>query len=81
VLTGEKLNEIGARLEYTPCKSLKVRRRAQDNGLSKSSAATAAKLLQLRPYKATVHALQPRVPVNGTEGQSLQNESLVPKKS
>jgi hypothetical protein len=43
--------------------------------MSKRSAATATKMLQLRPYKATaVGALQPRVPVNTTEGQSLQNE-------
>jgi hypothetical protein len=55
----EKLDDIGARLEHTPRKSLK--RLAQDNGASKSSARTAKQLPKLRPYKTTViHALQPR---------------------
>jgi DeoR/GlpR family transcriptional regulator of sugar metabolism len=36
VLTEEKLDDIGARLEHTPRKSLK--RLAQETGVSKSSA-------------------------------------------
>jgi hypothetical protein len=49
VLTDEKLDDTGARLEHAPRKSLK--RLAQDTGVSKSSAKTATKLLNLRPYK------------------------------
>jgi response regulator of citrate/malate metabolism len=49
VLTEEKLDDIGARLEYTPRKSLK--RLAQETGLSKSSARRAAQFLKLRTYK------------------------------
>jgi transposase len=48
VLTEEKLDDIGARLEHTPTKSLK--RLAQETGVSKSSARTARKLLKIRPY-------------------------------
>jgi hypothetical protein len=63
VLTEEKLDGTGAGLEHTPQKSL--RRLAQETGISKSSRAKATKLLQLRPYKATVvHALQPRDSAN-----------------
>jgi hypothetical protein len=51
VLTEEKLDEIGARLEHTPHKSLRCL--AQEMGISKSSAATATKLLKLRPYEVT----------------------------
>jgi hypothetical protein len=61
VLTEEKLDDIGARLELTPRKSLK--RLAQETGVSKSSARRATQFLKLRPYKTTViHALQPRDP-------------------
>jgi transposase len=52
VLTGEKLDDIGARLEHTPSKSLK--RLAQETRVSKSSARRATLLLKLRPYKTTV---------------------------
>jgi transposase len=52
VLTEEKLDDIGARLEHTPTKSLK--HLAQETGVSKSSARTAIQLLKVRPYKATV---------------------------
>jgi response regulator of citrate/malate metabolism len=52
VLTKEKLDDIGARLEHTPRKSLK--HLAQDTGVSKSSARRARELLWLRPYKTTV---------------------------
>jgi hypothetical protein len=52
VLTEEKLDAIGARLEPTPRKSLK--RLAQETGLSKPNARRAAQLLKLRPYKTTV---------------------------
>jgi hypothetical protein len=57
VLTEEKLDDTGARLEHTPRKSLK--RLAQETGVSKSSARMATVLLKLRPYKITViHVLQ-----------------------
>jgi transposase len=52
ILTGEKLENIRARLQHTPTKSLK--RVAQDNEVSHSSARTATKLAKLRPYKTTV---------------------------
>jgi hypothetical protein len=52
VLTEEKLDHIGARLEHTPRKSLG--RLAQETGVSNSSARTATQLLKLRPYK--IHA-------------------------
>jgi response regulator of citrate/malate metabolism len=52
VLTEEKLDDIGARLEHTPRKSLK--RLAQETGVSKSSARKTTQLLKLRPCKATV---------------------------
>jgi hypothetical protein len=51
VLTEEKLDDIGARLENSPRKSLK--RLAQEAGVSKSSARNATKLLILKPYKCT----------------------------
>jgi transposase len=51
VLTEEKLDEIGARLEHAPRKSLK--HLAQETGVSKSSARTAIQLLKLKPYKTT----------------------------
>lgn len=63
VLTEEKLDEVGARLEHTPQKSL--RRLAQEVNISKSAAFVATKLLKLKPYKVTVvHALQPQDPVS-----------------
>jgi hypothetical protein len=52
VLTEEKLDDTGAKLEHTPRKLLK--RLAQDTGVSKSSARMAIQLLMLRPYKTTV---------------------------
>jgi transposase len=61
VLTEEKLDDIGARLQHTPRKSLK--RLAQETGVSKSSARIETRFLKLRPSKTTViHALQPRNP-------------------
>jgi hypothetical protein len=52
------LDDIAARIEHTPRKSLKSL--TQETGVSKSSARRAKKLLKLRPYKTTViHALQP----------------------
>jgi hypothetical protein len=42
VLTEEKLDDIGARFEHPPRKSLK--RLAQETGVSKSSARTATQL-------------------------------------
>jgi hypothetical protein len=50
--------------------------------MSKSSAAIATKLLQLRPYKAIlVHASQPRDPANRIEGHCLQKTTPIQKKS
>jgi hypothetical protein len=56
VLTEEKLDDIEARFEHTPRKSLK--RLAQETGVSKSSARTATQLLKLGPYKTAIHVLQ-----------------------
>jgi hypothetical protein len=59
VLAEENLDDIGARLEHTPRKSLK--RLAQQTRVSKSSVRTATQLLKLGAYKTTViHTLQPR---------------------
>jgi hypothetical protein len=56
VLTEEKLDVIGARLEHTPKKSLQ--HITQETGVSKSSGRRETKLLKLRSYKATIiHAL------------------------
>jgi hypothetical protein len=52
VITEEKLNDIGARLEHTPRESQK--RLAQESGVSKSNAGTGTQLLKLELYKATV---------------------------
>jgi hypothetical protein len=52
VLIEENLDDIGARHEHAPRKSLK--HLAQVTGVSKSSARKATLLLKLRPYKATV---------------------------
>jgi hypothetical protein len=52
VLTEEKSDDIGARLEHTPRKSLK--HLAQRTGVLKSSARMATQFLKLRPYKTTV---------------------------
>ena len=52
VLTEEKLDEIGFRLEQSPQKSL--RRLAQQVGVSKSSVQLATKLLKLKPYKTRI---------------------------
>jgi hypothetical protein len=52
VLTEEKSNDIGARLEHPPKKSLK--RLTQETGVSKCTVRTATKLLTIRPYKTTV---------------------------
>jgi hypothetical protein len=52
VITEKIPDEIRARLEHTPQKSL--RRLAQETGISKSPTAKAMKLLKLRPFKATV---------------------------
>jgi transposase len=52
VRTEEKLDDIGARLEHTPRKSLKCL--VLETGVSVSSARTATQLLKLRPYKTTV---------------------------
>jgi hypothetical protein len=63
VLTEEKLDEIGARLEHSPQKSLRLI--AQETGISKTSARTATILLKLKPNEtAVVHELQPCDPAN-----------------
>jgi hypothetical protein len=63
VLTEGKLDDIGARLEHTPIKSLKCL--AQEIGVSKSSTRRATQLLKLRPYKTAVNlVLQRRDPVS-----------------
>lgn len=59
VLTEEKLDEIGQKLEQSPRKSLS--RLSQETGVSQFSAWKATKLLKLKPYKITVvQELQPR---------------------
>jgi hypothetical protein len=63
VLTEEKLDGIGAKLDHTPRKSMK--RLVQETGVSKSSARRVTQLLNLRPYKTTViHAFQPCDPAS-----------------
>jgi hypothetical protein len=51
LLTEEKLNEIGARLQHTPQKSLRCL--TQEPSISKSVIALSTKLLKLHQYKAT----------------------------
>jgi hypothetical protein len=64
VLTEEKLDDIEARLEHTPRKSLQCL--AQEIEVSKSSARTATQLLKLGAYETTViQALQPAVELSG----------------
>jgi hypothetical protein len=63
VIAAEKVDDIGARLEHTPRKSLE--RLAQETGVPKSSARIGTQLLKLRPYKTVViHDLQPRDPAS-----------------
>jgi transposase len=63
VLTEEKLDEIGARLEHSPRKSLRLI--AQETGISKTSARTATILLKLKPNETrAVHEVQPHDPAN-----------------
>jgi hypothetical protein len=63
VLTEEKLDDIGARLEHTLRKSLKCL--DQETGVSKYSTRMAAELLKLRACKSTViHALKPYDPAS-----------------
>jgi hypothetical protein len=52
VLTEDKADDMGAKIEHTPRKSLK--RLGQETGVSKPSARTATQLLKLRPYITTV---------------------------
>jgi hypothetical protein len=76
VLTEEKLDEIGARLEHKPRKSLKCP--AQGTKVSKSSARTATQLLKLRPYTTTViRALQPRDPASRVRFRSSLLQSVI----
>jgi hypothetical protein len=77
VLTEGKLDDIGARLEHTPRKSLK--RQAPETGVSKSSGARRTiQLLKLRPYETTViHALQLRDPSNRVHFYSVSEDNLI----
>jgi hypothetical protein len=52
VLTEEKLDDVGARLEHIPRKSLQ--RLTPEIGVSESSAGTATQLLKLKLYETTV---------------------------
>jgi transposase len=52
VLTEEKFDAIGPRLEHTPRKITEMSN--PRNGVSKSSARMTIELLKLRPYKTTV---------------------------
>jgi hypothetical protein len=73
VLTEEKLDDIGARLEHAHRKPLKCL--AQETGVSKSSSTMVTQLLKLRPCK--MHALQPHDPVNRVHFCSLLLQSVV----
>jgi hypothetical protein len=75
VLTDENLDYIGARLEHTPRKSLKLL--AQETGVSKSSAREATQLLKHRPRKTAIHALQPRDPTSRVHFCSWFLQSVV----
>jgi hypothetical protein len=76
VLTEEKVDDIGARLEHAPRESLK--RLAQETGASKFSARMATQLLKLRPYKTTViHALQLRNPIHRVHFCSWFLQSII----
>jgi hypothetical protein len=69
------VDDLGARLERTPRKSLN--RLPQDTGVSKSSATTATQFLKLRPYKtAVIHASQPRDPAVGFYSLSSKVRSI-----
>ncbi|KAJ4428890.1 hypothetical protein ANN_25883 [Periplaneta americana] len=71
VLTEEKLDEVGARLEHSPRKSL--RRLAQEVNISKTSAFVATKLLKLKPYRLTVvHALRSQDPRDGATSHTAR---------
>jgi hypothetical protein len=75
VLTEEKLDEIGARLEHSPRKSFRLI--AQETGISKTSARTAAMLLKLKPNETTtVHELQPHDPAN--RGMHVGKQGAIP---
>ncbi|KAJ4451644.1 hypothetical protein ANN_03113 [Periplaneta americana] len=75
----EKLDEVGARLEHSPHKSLQ--RLAQDVNISMTSAFVATKLLKLKPYRVTVvHALQPQDPVVALRARQSHEEHHDPSK-
>jgi hypothetical protein len=76
VLNDEKLDDIGARLEHIPRKSLKCL--AQESGVSKSNARRTTQLLKLRPYKTTViNTLQQRNPVSRVHFYSWFLQSVI----
>jgi response regulator of citrate/malate metabolism len=79
VLTEEKLDEIGARLEHRPRKSLKCL--AQETGVSKSSARRSTQFLKLKRYKTTViHTLQPRNPAVAVGFYSVLSKLILTRK-
>jgi hypothetical protein len=58
VLTDQKLEDIRARLEISPRKSL--RRLSQETDVSVGSASKATKLIKFRPHRVrVVHAFKP----------------------
>ncbi|KAJ4447010.1 hypothetical protein ANN_08998 [Periplaneta americana] len=80
VLTEEKLDEIGERLEQTPQKSLK--RLAQETGISQSSARNATQLLlKLKPMTVSMtkseDAKKPKKEENGEEEEDVEDEEEV----
>jgi hypothetical protein len=75
VLTEEKSDDIGARLEHTPRKSLK--RLAQGTGVSRSSGEMATHVLKLRPYKTPVIHTRLAAARSREQGSFLQLVSTV----
>jgi hypothetical protein len=77
VLTEEKLDDVGTRLEHTSRKSLKLL--AQRNGVSKSSASRTTQMLKLDRIKQQKfkHTLQPRGPASRVHFCSWFLQSVV----
>jgi hypothetical protein len=77
VLSEGKLDNIGARLEHTPRKSLK--HLTQETAVLTSSTGMATQLLKLRPYKTTAiqQTLQPRDPASKVHFYSWVLQSVV----
>jgi hypothetical protein len=76
VLTEEKLDDVGARLEHTHKKSLK--HLAPETGMPKSSARKATQFLKFRSYKTNViHTLQLHDPASRVHFCSWFLESVI----